>query len=66
MDHINHATGVKMLQKWIIGLVIVAGILSIVTAGIISAALALFAFSLLLYYAFNNKAVSDSATEGEM
>lgn len=47
-----------MLQKLIISLVMLAVILSLLTTGIISAALALFAFSLILYYSFNytNKA----------
>lgn len=58
MDYINKTIGVNMLQKLIISLVMLAVILSLLTTGIISAALALFAFSLILYYSFNytNKA----------
>lgn len=45
-----------MLQKIIISLVILAAIISTFTAGIVSAALALFAFSLLVYYSLQKKA----------
>jgi len=40
-----------MLKKIIISLVILAVILSIFTSSLVSAALALFAFSILVYYA---------------
>ncbi|WP_354622574.1 hypothetical protein [Psychromonas sp. MME2] len=45
-----------MLQKIIISLVMLAVLISTFTAGLISAALALFAFSLLVYYGINKKA----------
>jgi len=42
-----------MLQKIIISLAILATVAATFTVGIISAALALFAFSLLVYYSIN-------------
>ena len=45
-----------MLKKIIISLVILALFGAIFTAGVTSVALALFAFSLLVYYSMNKKA----------
>jgi len=45
-----------MLQKIIISLVILATLAATFTVGIISAALALLAFSLLVYYSLQKKA----------
>jgi len=45
-----------MLQKIIISLVILSSLAATFTVGIISAALALFAFSLLVYYSLQKKA----------
>ncbi len=47
--------GINMLSKIIISLVMIAVIVSTITAGIISAALALFAFTLLFYHHFTNE-----------
>lgn len=44
-----------MFRKVIISLVMLAVILSTYSEGIVSAAFALFAFSLLVYYAINKK-----------
>lgn len=44
-----------MLQKIIISLVILAVVVATLTAGIVSATFALFAFSLLLYYSIQKK-----------
>jgi len=53
----NEATinqsGAVMFRKVIISLVMLAVILSTYSEGIVSAAFALFAFSLLIYYAIN-------------
>jgi len=54
MAQINKSIGIDMLQKFIISLVMLAVILSLFTSDVISAALALFAFLLILYYSLND------------